>query len=166
MKLAYFATLSILTLGSCKVVRIEGTPSVKVINEAREALPVSVENAPEVQKVAVVSVPQTAKRSKPFVKTSNNDKPIELTPSKGHYLIVDYLSAGIPSNNLPKLTIKTEGFSIDLPLQTKNGYYTYAERVQYIVLEGQKLVISTTRDSSPGTAANIYVAGNEMAADN
>lgn len=164
MKYIVLVCLSFTIFASCKVVRVEGTSAVKVVNESSDAIPVVVNNAPDVQKVAIVS--PAAKKGKPFVKTSNNDKPLELAPSAGHYLIVDYLSVGIPSDNYPRLNIKTEGFSIDLPLQVKGDYYTYAERVQYIVLEGQKLTISTVRNSHPGTRANIYVAGNEMASDN
>ena len=166
MKYLFLSSLLFISLTSCKVVRVEGTPSVKVINSSSDAIPVIMSNVPDVQKVAVVSsAPPTEKKGKPFVKTSNNDKALELTPSQGHYLIVDYLSAGIPSESLPKLTIKTEGFNVDLPLQVRGGgYYTYAERVQYIVLEGQKLTISTTRVGI-GDRANIYVAGNEMVSD-
>lgn len=166
MKYLFLSSLLFISLTSCKVVRIEGTPSVKVINSGSDVIPVVISNVPDVQKVAIVSsVPPTEKKGRPFVKTSNNDKALELTPSHGHYLIVDYLSVGIPSESLPKLTINTEGFNVDLPLQVRAGYYTYAERVQYIVLEGQKLTISTTRVGL-GSKANIYVAGNEIVSDN
>ncbi|RYE20938.1 MAG: hypothetical protein EOP51_16765 [Sphingobacteriales bacterium] len=163
MRYIFPLTILLFSFAACKTLHIEGTPTVRVTNNSSESIPVTVENAPDVQKVEVVAT--NAKKGKPFVKTSNNDKPLELIASKGHYLIVDYLSAGIPSADLPKLTIQTEGFTIDLPLQVRGAYYTYAERVQYIVLEGQKLTISTTRKGQPGSYANIYVAGNEMAAD-
>jgi hypothetical protein len=162
MKLLVLSSLLLISFASCKVVRIEGTPSVKVTNSTTDAIPVVIENTTDVQKVAVISsIPANDKKGKPFVKTSNDNKPLELAPTKGHYLIIDYLSAGISSEDVPKLNIKTEGFNIDLPLQLRSNYYTYAERVQYIVLEGQKLTISTTRVGF-GSKANIYVAGNEM----